>query len=201
MGQEEKTRQACKPGSVPLWAVAIHLARAVTGPAEAAYPRVMTERATPFPLLGFAPGEVYRALPVTGQAVGSYPTFSPFLKGAPPERAVPRSGLFSVALSVPPDFNPASPGITRHHTLRSPDFPLPTRPLGPDGSGDAACLSTPHPSRCPGLRPPPRTSRRHPGTLRRAPRCYRRPRRALHPGRRRFARGYRTECPPPDGPG
>ena len=34
-------------------------------------------RTTPLRLFGFAPGRVYRALPVTREAVGSYPTVSP----------------------------------------------------------------------------------------------------------------------------
>ena len=49
-------------------------------------------------LLGFAPGEVYRAVAVASGAVGSYPTFSPSpaTRGEPPVTG----SLFSVALSV-----------------------------------------------------------------------------------------------------
>jgi hypothetical protein len=60
------------------------------------------------PLFGLAPGVVYRAAPVTGNAVGSYPTLSPL-----PAEA---GGLLSVALSLglPP------PDVIRHRVSREP---------------------------------------------------------------------------------
>ena len=73
-----------------------------------------TARAAPRPLFGLAPGGVYRAAPVTGSAVGSYPTVSPL---PVPSRAI--GGLLSVALSVAL----RRPGVTRHPALRSSDFP------------------------------------------------------------------------------
>src|SRR5512137_2004269 len=72
-------------------------------------------------LLDFAPEEVFRAPPVAGRAVGSYPAFSPLTVG----------GMFSVALSVVPHRLDGAerPGVTRLHALRSPDFPPGMRPL------------------------------------------------------------------------
>ena len=65
------------------------------------------------PLLGLAPGGVYRAVTVAGHAVRSYRTLSPL-----PARTVARSagGLLSVALSLgsPP------PGVTRHRVSVEP---------------------------------------------------------------------------------
>ena len=52
------------------------------------------ERAAPGFLFGLAPDGVFRALPITRQAVSSYLTFSPL------PRLCRRGGLFSVALSV-----------------------------------------------------------------------------------------------------
>jgi hypothetical protein len=52
------------------------------------------ERAAPGFLFGLAPDGVFRALPITRQAVSSYLTFSPL------PRPCGRGGLFSVALSV-----------------------------------------------------------------------------------------------------
>ena len=54
-------------------------------------------------LFGLAPGGVYHAVPVTSDAVGSYPTLSPLPR---PKR---RGGLLSVALSL----NSRLAGITR----------------------------------------------------------------------------------------
>ena len=76
----------------------------------------VSARATPSSLLGLAPGGVYRAAPVTRDAVGSYPTVSPL---PVPLRAI--GGLFSVALSVAS----RRPGVTRHPALWSSDFPRP----------------------------------------------------------------------------
>ena len=73
----------------------------------------MTRRATSIPpLFGLAPDGVYRATPVAGDAVGSYPTISPL----PYSRY---GGILSVALSV------GSPrlGVIQHHALCSSDFP------------------------------------------------------------------------------
>jgi len=76
------------------------------------------------PLLNFAPDEVCRAIPVTRYAVGSYPTLSPLL-------TVKTESFYCLAvyfllhcLSKKRFSSFLSPGITRHHALRSPDFPL-----------------------------------------------------------------------------
>ena len=63
------------------------------------------------PLLGLAPGGVYRAAIVTDNAVRSYRTLSPLPTVV--------GGLLSAALSV--GFRP--PGVTWHPALWSPDFP------------------------------------------------------------------------------
>ena len=56
--------------------------------------------------------------PSPARAVGSYPTVSPL----PVHRiAGAIGGLFSVTLSIAS----RRPGVTRHHVLRSPDFPRP----------------------------------------------------------------------------
>ena len=79
-------------------------------------------------LFGLAPGGVYHAVPVAGDAVGSYPTLSPL-----PARPKPAGGLLSVALSLgsPP------PGVTRHRVSMEPGLsspasfrPVPERPSG-----------------------------------------------------------------------
>ena len=44
---------------------------------HAAYPELITARATPGSLFGLAPGGVYNAPDVAIRAVGSYPAFSP----------------------------------------------------------------------------------------------------------------------------
>jgi hypothetical protein len=69
-------------------------------------------------LRGLAPDGVCRATLVTEGAVGSYPAVSP-LPVAGAAKAAGAGGLFSVALSsaFPP------PGVTRHRTLWSSDFP------------------------------------------------------------------------------
>jgi len=76
-------------------------------------------------LLDFAPDEVCRAGIVANTAVGSYPAISPL----PIRRLAPgRRYIFccavcrkSTAGKIPTaDF---LPGVTRHHALRSPDFP------------------------------------------------------------------------------
>src|SRR5579862_3369507 len=76
------------------------------------------------PLFGLAPGGVYRAIAVTGDAVRSYRTLSPLPGG---RRRRP-GGLLSVALSLgsPP------PGVTRHRVSVEPGLssnaPLPAPP-------------------------------------------------------------------------
>jgi hypothetical protein len=88
----------------------------------------------PPPLLGLAPGGVFRAATVAGGAVRSYRTISPL----PPIRS-DRSGLggvFSVALSLgsPP------PGVTRHRISVEPGLSSPRAKLGaaarPSGAFD-----------------------------------------------------------------
>src|SRR5262245_35258418 len=87
-------------------------------PARAVYPEVPDGPSfTGFPritsLFDLAPRGVCPATPVTGGAVGSYPTVSPL---PAPFRAA--GGLFSVALSC--EF--PRPAVSRHAALRSPDF-------------------------------------------------------------------------------
>ena len=78
-------------------------------------------------LFGLAPDGVFRALPVTRQAVSSYLAFSPL------PRPCGRGGLFSVALSVGRLAPPSRvylrldawrrDGVTRHRALWCSDFP------------------------------------------------------------------------------
>jgi len=71
-------------------------------------------------LLDFAPDGACLSGSVTAAEVGSYPAFSPFPLSGKPNNG----GMFSVALSVPaPKIQVLDPGVTRHHALRSPDFP------------------------------------------------------------------------------
>jgi len=65
-------------------------------------------------LFGLAPGGVYQTTSIAGDAVGSYPTFSPL----PCAR---QGGLFSVALSL--GFPP--PGVTRHRISMEPGLSSP----------------------------------------------------------------------------
>jgi len=72
---------------------------------------------TPRRLFGLAPTGGCRAVDVTADAVGSYPTVSPLPAGCP------TGGLFSVALSVA--FR--RPGVTWQSTRWSSDFPRDAR--------------------------------------------------------------------------
>jgi len=75
-------------------------------------------------LLDFAPDEVCHANIVANTAVGSYPAISPL-----PCRAV-YFLLHFLSLKI------QVPGVTRHHALRSPDFPpSPSPVLADDGQG------------------------------------------------------------------
>ena len=85
---EEKDQTACKPGSVPPRpegrnATVIPLdrpsrdgSRDLPGPLRATTPLPSCEGAQS--LFGLAPGGACHAVPVTSDAVGSYPTLSPF---------------------------------------------------------------------------------------------------------------------------
>jgi len=64
-------------------------------------------------LFGLASSEVYRAVSVTKNAVGSYPTLSPL--------PVETGGLLSVALSV----GLRRPGVTRHRISMKPGLSSP----------------------------------------------------------------------------
>ena len=81
------------------------------------------------PLLGLAPGGVYRAAPVAGRAVRSYRTLSPL----PTEALAKVGGLLSVALSLgsPP------PGVTRHRVSVEPGLSSPDRPKPAKGDHPA----------------------------------------------------------------
>ncbi len=78
---------------------------------------ILSRRAVSHRLFGLAPTGVYRATPVAGRAVGSYPTLSPL----PPSRE--NGGLLSVALSVARSSRRMRPGVTWRSALWSPDFP------------------------------------------------------------------------------
>ena len=80
-------------------------------------------------LLGFAPGEVYRAAAVAGDAVGSYPTFSPSPAGARRCRTPPAVCFLWHFLSAAPA-GAAARALPGAMPLRSPDFPPPVRPGG-----------------------------------------------------------------------
>src|SRR3954464_4427893 len=74
------------------------------------------------PLFGLAPGGVYRAIAVAGDAVRSYRTLSPLPGG----RLQRPGGLLSVALSLgsPP------PGVTRHRVSVEPGLSSPRQGRG-----------------------------------------------------------------------
>jgi len=82
------------------------------------------------PLLGLAPGGVYHAAPVTGRAVRSYRTLSPFPSYARLRRASPsklpaqEGGLLSVALSL----GSPLPDVIRHHISVEPGLSSPLHP-------------------------------------------------------------------------
>jgi len=92
------------------------------------------ERAAPGFLFGLAPDGVFRALPVTRQAVSSYLAFSPL------PCPCGQGGLFSVALSVERLAPPARvylrldalrcDQVTRHRALWCSDFPPPALTAG-----------------------------------------------------------------------
>jgi len=118
--RSRKCQPACKPGSVwpqrlaapergghSSWA---RIAARLVQPTRAAGRKLPRGFPLMPPLFGLAPGVVYRAIPVTGNAVGSYPTLSPL-----PGRRRP-GGLLSVALSLgsPP------PDVIRHRVSREP---------------------------------------------------------------------------------
>ena len=105
---------ACKPGSVPLRAMTIHLGRPLPDassnqPGQHPGNRFIGPKSNAPPLFGFAPGGVCHAASVTGRAVRSYRTVSPL-------PASNTGGLFSVALSLgsPP------PVIIRHRVSVEP---------------------------------------------------------------------------------
>ncbi len=102
--------------------VAAGLARPTraTGP-ETGLRRTPLRASAPSPLLGLAPGGVYRAANVAASAVRPYRTLSPLPAGRP--KPAPAGGLLSVALSLgsPP------PGVTRHRVSMEPGLSSPAR--------------------------------------------------------------------------
>ena len=84
----------------------------------------ITEVADVSSLFGLAPGGVYLAVAVAGDAVRSYRTFSPL-----PASEKPAGGLLSVALSLgsPP------PGVTRHRVSVEPGLSSPACAIGEGG--------------------------------------------------------------------
>src|SRR3954470_8025104 len=91
-------------------------------------PPTLSRTPAPSPLLGLAPGGVYRAADVAADAVRSCRTLSPLPAGRP--QPAPAGGLLSVALSLgsPP------PGVTRHRVPVEPGLSSPAawreRPSG-----------------------------------------------------------------------
>ncbi len=122
--REVNRQLACKPGSVWLrrtgtwqpfiWDNACTLPHA-THPDD--WPGNRPARLSPAAssLFGFAPGGVYRAISVAGDAVGSYPTLSPL--------PVMTGGLLSVALSL----RSPSPDVIRHRVSVEPGLSSPYR--------------------------------------------------------------------------
>lgn len=120
---KQKCQPVCKPGSV--WpdccqsdAAAIHLGRmlppASCNPPGRLIRKLITRPKPDAPsLFGLAPNGVYHATPVTGSAVGSYPTLSPLPANTPQGMT---GGLLSVALSL----RSPSPGVTRHRVSMEP---------------------------------------------------------------------------------
>lgn len=100
-----------------------------TQPTRGGVGRSRTQVGHHAPLLGFAPDEACRAVPVAGNAVGSYPTLSPLLRGASAYRNAAGRFAFCCAVCRLPGAAPGGaapnkrPGVTRHHARRSPDFP------------------------------------------------------------------------------
>ncbi len=92
------------------------------------------------PLFGLAPGGVCRAVPVTGNAVGSYPTLSPwpavaFGYGGQARCSFSESGWFAFCGTFPdPGSSPGPPGVTRHRLSVEPGLSSPHRnaPRPPD---------------------------------------------------------------------
>ena len=124
---KEKRQTACKPGSVPAsrQGMTIPLGRPLP---DASRDRPGRRRENPPaggdagapPLFGLAPGGVYRAVPVTGDAVRSYRTLSPLPAGRlRPRRAV--CFLWHCPWGRP---RRVLPGTV---SPWSPDFPLPRR--------------------------------------------------------------------------
>ena len=106
---------------------------------QATYPSAGPGQSSPFSrhadLFGLAPRGVYRARPVTGPAVGSYPTLSPL---PDPQCGHRRSALCCTVRRVTPPRRylarcPAG-NLNPPAFVRSPDFPLwhePQRRPGP----------------------------------------------------------------------
>ncbi len=101
---------ACAPRRSFVWDVACATPRA-TNPGESLdRPDATVARAPCSPLFGLAPGEVFRAISIAGNAVGSYSTFSPL------PLACAKGGPFSVALSL--GLPPAA--VSRHRLSMEP---------------------------------------------------------------------------------
>ena len=123
--QDDNRQLACKPGSVWLRREPERGSHS-SGTAFArclAQPTRMTGletgrkafRPAASSLFGLAPGGVYRAISVAGDAVGSYPTLSPL--------PVMTGGLLSVALSL----RSPSPDVIRHRVSVEPGLSSPYR--------------------------------------------------------------------------
>ena len=121
MAGKNKNQPACKPGSVwgvapprrPfIWDVCCQTPQAINpggGPEDGLDAAALPARVRP-PLFDLAPGGVCPAADVTGRAVRSYRTVSPF------PRSEARGGLFSVALSL--GSPPAA--VSRHRSFKEP---------------------------------------------------------------------------------
>lgn len=124
-GQDDNRQLACKPGSVWLrrepergsHSSGTAFARCLTQPTRMTGLETSRKafRPTASSLFGLAPGGVYRAISVAGDAVGSYPTLSPL--------PVMTGGLLSVALSL----RSPSPDVIRHRVSVEPGLSSPYR--------------------------------------------------------------------------
>ena len=124
--ERKRAQTACKPGPVPalksdgwpfVWDVRCRTPRATYpgGGAETRLPATPKSPGRP-PLFGLAPGGVYHAVPVAGDAVRSYRTLSPLPAGRKAAPAVcflwhfpwgrPRRALPGTVLPWSPDFPP-----------------------------------------------------------------------------------------------
>jgi len=112
-----RTAEGGKPGSVPGRSPGGHLSGAPVTRRLVRPTRNSSAADNRSLLFGLAPGGVCRAAAVAGARGGLLP--HPFTLACTPDEPDAIGGLLSVTLSVAS----RRPGVTRHHVLRSPDFP------------------------------------------------------------------------------